>query len=189
MRPIATCRTRRTIILPARFADNSEPLPDLSSASAAEIACLLMASQLQEEGHTTQDEVDLGKFKKDHFTPRYDQVPLTKKDPQTLAEAMQSKFWPEWCTAIHEEVESIRAMGVYVEVDHLPPRRKAVGSHFVLHIKRDENVHISHFKARLVAQGFTQIPGQDFNHTFAPVACMDSIHWMLSVAATNNYEI
>jgi hypothetical protein len=188
-RSIAVRRNRRTIKLPSRFSDSSEALPDLSSASAAEITCLLMASQLQEEGRTTQDEVDFGSFDKESFMPRYDQVPITEKDPQSLTEAMLSKFWPEWCAAIHEEVESIRAMGVYVEVDHLPPGRKAVGSRFVLHIKRDENGHVSRFKARLVAQGFTQIPGQDFNHTFAPVARMDSIRSLLSVAAVHDFEI
>jgi hypothetical protein len=40
-----------------------------------------------------------------------------------------------------------------------------------------------------VAKGFTQIPGQDFNYTFAPVARWDSIRTVLSIATLNDYEL
>jgi hypothetical protein len=45
------------------------------------------------------------------------------------------------------------------------------------------------FKARLVAQGFSQIPGVDFGCTFAPVAKSLSIHVLSAYAATNNWEL
>ena len=60
---------------------------------------------------------------------------------------------------------------------------------WVLHIKRDKSNAISRFKACLVAKGFTQIPGQDFNYTFAPVARWDSIRTVLSLAAVHDYEL
>jgi len=108
--------------------------------------------------------------------------------PKTIHEARNSKYWPEWLSAIHQELASLEAMEVYQEVEELPPGKKAVGSKWVLVLKRDENGNISRFKVRLVAQGFTQIPGQDFTHTFAPVARWDSIRFVLSVAAMNDWD-
>jgi len=110
-------------------------------------------------------------------------------EPKNIREAMTSKYWPCWLEAIHRELASLDAMGVYQEVHDLPPGKKAVGSKWVLVLKRDENGDISRFKARLVAQGFTQIPGQDFTHTFAPVARWDSIRLILSIAAMNDWEL
>jgi hypothetical protein len=110
-------------------------------------------------------------------------------DPQTVSEARRSKYWTEWLAAIHEELESLKAKGVYEEVQSLPPGRKAVQHKWVLHIKRDKDGVISRFKARLVAKGFTQIPGQDFSFTFAPVARWDTIRSILCIAALNDYEV
>jgi hypothetical protein len=110
-------------------------------------------------------------------------------EPKNIREAVELRFWPEWLKAIHQELTSLEAMNVYQEVDKLPPGRKAVGSKWVLILKRDENGKISRFKARLVAQGFTQIPGQDFTHTFAPVARWDLIRLLLSVATTHDWEL
>jgi hypothetical protein len=110
-------------------------------------------------------------------------------DPQTIAEAKRSKYWTNWLSAIHEELESLKTKGVYEEVTSMPPNRKAVQCKWVLHIKRDKDGTISRFKARLVAKGFTQIPGQDFTFTFAPVARWDSIRSILCIAALHDYEL
>lgn len=107
-------------------------------------------------------------------------------DPQSISEAQRTIYWGQWLAAIYEELEALKAKGVYEEVEELPRGRKAVGSKWVLHIKRNENGHIARFKARLVAKGFTQIPGQDFNFTFAPVARWDSIRSILAIAATQD---
>lgn len=111
------------------------------------------------------------------------------KDPQTIQEAQKSKYWVRWLTAIHEEKESLVAKEVFQEIEVVPPGRRAIGSRFVFRIKRDEHGHIVRFKVRLVAQGFTQIPGQDFTFTFAPVARWDSIRFLLALAAVRDYEI
>lgn len=105
------------------------------------------------------------------------------KDPKTIADACQSKYWSHWLSAIHEELEALKAKGVYKEVKALPHGRKAVTSKWALHIKRDSDGQIARFKARLVAKGFTQIPGQDFTYTFAPVARWDFICTILAISA------
>jgi len=63
---------------------------------------------------------------------------LTLDEP-TMQQAMESEDWPEWLAAIHRELESLKAMDVYEDVDALPSVKKAIGSKWVLLIKRDEN--------------------------------------------------
>ena len=69
------------------------------------------------------------------------------RDPQSIPEAKRSKYWAEWLSAIQEELASLNAKGVYDEVRSLPPDRKPVQCKWVLHIKRDKDGTISHFKA------------------------------------------
>jgi hypothetical protein len=111
------------------------------------------------------------------------------KDPNTVNEARRSKYWNEWLAAINEELAALKAKEVYEPVKHLPDGRRAVQSKWVLHIKQDQNNAITRFKARLVAKGFTQIPRQDFNHTFTPVARWDSIRAILAIATMNDFEL
>jgi hypothetical protein len=113
----------------------------------------------------------------------------TAVDPNSVKEARNSKYWNEWLAAMQEELASLKAKGMYQPVHTLPASRRAVQHKWVLHIKHDKSNTISCFKARLVAKGFTQIPGQDFNYTFAPVACWDSIRTVLSLATIHDYEL
>ena len=45
------------------------------------------------------------------------------------------------------------------------------------------------YRARLVAQGFTQLYGVDFQETFAPVARLSSIRMTIALAASGNWEL
>jgi hypothetical protein len=110
-------------------------------------------------------------------------------DPLTLWHVEQSRYWNKWLTTMHEELEALKAKGVYEEVEHLSHGRKAVQCKWVLHIKRDKDGQISCFKGHLVAKGFTQILGQDFSFTFTPVTCWDSIHSTLCITALNDLEL
>ncbi|QRV97073.1 Retrovirus-related Pol polyprotein from transposon TNT 1-94 [Ceratobasidium sp. AG-Ba] len=56
-------------------------------------------------------------------------------------------------------------------------------------IKRDENGTPIHYRARLVAQGFSQAPGIDFGQTFAPVVRLDSIRAIASLANQNDWDL
>lgn len=108
------------------------------------------------------------------------------QDPKTVHKAQSSTYWTHWLAAIYEELESLKAKGVYEDISHLPPGQKAVDCKWVLHIKRNRDGLISRFKKRLVAKGFTQIPGQDFTYTFAPVARWESMRAVLTLAADEN---
>ena len=110
------------------------------------------------------------------------------QEPQSLEAAMRSPDWPLWEAAIQKELGSIRSFETWELVDP-PPNTNIVGSKFVFRIKRNADGSIASYKARLVAQGFSQIPGLDFTETFAPVAKLTSIRILLAMAARNDWEI
>jgi hypothetical protein len=79
-------------------------------------------------------------------------------------------------------------MGVYEIVPH-PKGRKVVGSKWVFRIKRGPDREIQKYKARVVAQDFTQIEGVDYDKTFTPVAKLSSLRAILAIATEFNLEV
>ena len=99
----------------------------------------------------------------------------------TLKEAFASEDAQQWQEAIRKELDGLEAMGTWEIVDK-PPNANLVDSKIVLRLKLDaDGVPIRH-KARLVARGFTQREGIDFEETFAPVAPLSAIRALLALA-------
>lgn len=109
-------------------------------------------------------------------------------EPKTHRQAMNSPDRAEWEAAEQYELDQIQRLGTFKLVP-LPRDRKAIGSKWVYKIKRDADGNITTYRARLVAQGFTQKPGVDFLETYAPVAKIESIRLLLALAATLDWEI
>ena len=97
------------------------------------------------------------------------------KEPTTLREALDSPDAEQWKQAIEKEVQALQDMGTFTVIDDLPKERKAVSSKLVFRVKRNADGSIERFKARLVARGYSQVPGMDFDETFAPVVKLTSI--------------
>lgn len=101
---------------------------------------------------------------------------------------MESDDCSEWLKAIEEELNLIDGLGTF-ELAELPPGRKAILSKWVFRIKHDAPGTITRYKDRLIACGYTQIPGVDFFKTYAPVAHIESFHILLALAAHFDWEI
>jgi transposase InsO family protein len=112
----------------------------------------------------------------------------TSGDPRTYAQAMARDDAAEWEAACEAEHRAFERMGVYEVVPH-PKDRKVVGSKWVFRIKRGPDGAIQKYKARVVAQGFTQIEGVDYDETFAPVAKFASLRVILALAAERDLEV
>jgi hypothetical protein len=70
----------------------------------------------------------------------------------------------------------------------LPVGRKAIGNHWVLEFKED-NKGGPVYKAHLVAQGFSQIPGVDYGATFAPILKTASLRIIAALTCKNNWDL
>ena len=53
----------------------------------------------------------------------------------------------------------------------------------VYEIKMKANAEIDRYKARLVAKGFKQIKGYDYEEIFSPVARMETVTLIITLAA------
>ncbi|WVZ82883.1 hypothetical protein U9M48_030091 [Paspalum notatum var. saurae] len=100
-------------------------------------------------------------------------------EPASVEEAKASK---EWHMAMLEEMGSIEENKTWSLVD-LPRRHRAIGLKWVCKLKRDEHGEIVKHKARLIAKGYVQRQGVDFEEVFAPVARMESVRVALAMAA------
>ena len=70
-----------------------------------------------------------------------------------------------------------------------PENINIIGSKWVYKVKKDAAGNIVHYKARLVAQGFFQVPSIDYFNTFETVAKLASIWTVLAIAVAQDFEI
>ncbi|GJU27835.1 retrovirus-related pol polyprotein from transposon TNT 1-94 [Tanacetum coccineum] len=92
-------------------------------------------------------------------------------EPKDVKEALKDE---SWVVAIQEELNQFVANDVW-ELVPLPISQLAIGTKWVFRNKLDENGIVSRNKARLVAQGYNQQEGIDYDETYAPVARLESI--------------
>ncbi len=121
------------------------------------------------------------------FIALHSVVPTSTDEP-SLQEAMNSDYAKEWQEAIDTELAGMWEKGVFSDVP-MPPDRKPVGTKFVLKIKRNADGTIERFKARLVAQGFSQQQGIDYGQTFSPVVATDVLRTILALAAAKSWDV
>ena len=89
---------------------------------------------------------------------------------------------------MQEELEQFVRNDVWFLVSR-PKDTNVIGTKWVFKNKTDTAGNITRNKARLVAQGYTQIEGIDFDETFAPVARIESIRLLLAVACILNVKL
>lgn len=70
-----------------------------------------------------------------------------------------------------------------------PSDHNVIGTKWIFKNKSEENGIVVRNKARLVAQGYTQVEGIDFDDTFAPMAILESIRILLSIACHLNFKL
>lgn len=103
-------------------------------------------------------------------------------EPKSYEEAISCKEKEKWIAAMHEEMKSLKTNNTW-ETTKLPDDRRAIGCKWVFKTKTNADGSIQRYKARLVAQGFSQKFGTDYNEIFAPVVRQATFRTLLSVAA------
>ena len=95
---------------------------------------------------------------------------------------------PKWKEAINEEIKALWKNNTW-EVANLPKGKNTVGCKWVFTIKYKSDDTIERYKSRLVAKEYTQSYGIDYQETFAPVAKINFVLVLLSVAVNNDWPL
>ncbi|KAJ9561084.1 hypothetical protein OSB04_006244 [Centaurea solstitialis] len=90
---------------------------------------------------------------------------------------------PQWRDAMADEYSALLRNGTWTLVPRVPGSN-IVDSKWVFKIKQDLQGAIQRYKARLLAKGFRQQPGIDYEDTFSPVVKATTIRLVLSLAVT-----
>ena len=109
-------------------------------------------------------------------------------EPTSMTEALASPDKVKWKEAMEKEMESLQKNDVWDLVE-LPKGRKAVGSKWVFKLKVGPDGMVHRHKARLVAQGFSQKYGLDYDETFSPVVRFESLRTVISLAVQNGLKL
>ena len=87
-----------------------------------------------------------------------------------------------------EEIECIEKNQTWELVD-VPKDKDVTSVEWIYKTKQYADGNVQKHKARMVAIGFTQQLGIDFNETFAPVPCMDTVRTILAIATQNKWHV
>jgi hypothetical protein len=110
---------------------------------------------------------------------------FTDGDPITFAEAVKSEKWRK---AMDQEIQAIEKNDTW-DLTVLPSEGKTIGVKWVFKTKFNENREVEKYKARLIAKGYCQQQGINYAKVFSPVARLDTIRIVISIAAQKSWVI
>ncbi|KAL6335511.1 hypothetical protein AAG906_029754 [Vitis piasezkii] len=121
--------------------------------------------------------------------PKYANVAIVEdanaKEPETFAEAFQN---PDWSKAMKEEITALKRNQTW-ELVPKPRDVEPISYKWVYKIKRRIDGSIERHKAHLVARGFSQQYGLDYDETFSPVAKLTTVRVLLALAANKDWDL
>ncbi|KAL0433661.1 UNVERIFIED_CONTAM: Retrovirus-related Pol polyprotein from transposon TNT 1-94, partial [Sesamum latifolium] len=112
-----------------------------------------------------------------------------ENDPQTIEECRHRNDWKSWKKSIQDELNSLNKREVFGPITPTPKGVKPVGYKWVFVRKRNEQNKVVRYKARLVAQGFTQKPGIDYTKTYSPVVDATTLKCLISLSVIEQLQM
>src|SRR5215216_266325 len=107
---------------------------------------------------------------------------LDHDKPTNYEEAMMSPDSAKWLEAMKFEIGSMYENKAWTLVD-LPDDRQAIENKWIFKRKTDDDSSVTIYKARIVAKGFRQVQGVDYDEIFSLVSMLKSVRIILAIAA------
>ncbi|GKD19057.1 putative ribonuclease H-like domain-containing protein, partial [Tanacetum coccineum] len=110
---------------------------------------------------------------------------LSQEEPKKVIQELKD---PSWIEAMQEELLQFKLQQIWTLVN-LPLGKRAISTKWVYRNKKDERGIVIRNKAMLVAQGYTQEEGIDYDEVFAPVARIEAIRLFLAYALFKDFIV
>jgi hypothetical protein len=110
---------------------------------------------------------------------------LADAEPIDYRDGLKSSVWKK---AMEEELQSIEKNQTWKLVN-LPNKKKKIDVKWVFKVKLNPDVTISKHKVRLIARGFLQKQGVDYNEVFAPIARIETVGLVVTLACKNIWDL
>ena len=110
-------------------------------------------------------------------------------EPRTLRKTLLSPHSKQWKKVVESKFNQLVKTKVFDWIEHLPNNKKAIGNRIVFKEKLDGYGKHIKFKAQIVTQGFSQVPGLDFTETFSLVARFTMLWIFLALTAFLNLKL
>jgi hypothetical protein len=114
------------------------------------------------------------------------QAYISMIEPKKVFEALEDS---NWLDAMNEELNNFKHNNVWVLVEKPKECFNVIGTEWIFKNKQDEHGIFVRNKARLVAQGFSQVEGIEFGETYTPMARLESICILLAYATQQNFKL
>nr|GFC29991.1 Gag-Pol polyprotein [Tanacetum cinerariifolium] len=188
--PAPTCQTMASVQI------STDPAPECQTM-ALEHNSLSPGRKCQEnmshrdKTDTTSNELDL------LFSLMFDELlngsskmcmfalTVSRTEPKNIKEAMADSAWIE---SMQEELHQFDRLDVWELVDR-PLCTNVVNLKWLWKNKRDEENTVNRNKSRLVAKGYAQKEGVDFEESFAPVARLEAVRLFIAYAAYKSFTV
>ncbi|XP_048527792.1 uncharacterized protein LOC125507164 [Triticum urartu] len=135
------------------------------------------------------DDLDIGNFVSyKALSPSYKAFVASLQTVSIPKDWKAAKQDPKWRESMIEELEALKKNKTWV-LTTLPAGKKAVSCKWIFTVKQNPEGKVELYKARLVARGYSQTYGIDYDETFAPVAKMNTVRVLVSCAANFGWKL
>lgn len=110
------------------------------------------------------------------------------EEPRNRNEALSAADREEWIKAMDEEMKAINENRTWT-LTELPKDKRAIGCKWIFKRKKNKITGLMKYKARLVAQGFSQRYGIDYDEVFAPMVRATTLLLLIAIAAQRKLKI
>ncbi|PLW22360.1 hypothetical protein PCASD_15893 [Puccinia coronata f. sp. avenae] len=107
--------------------------------------------------------------------------------PKTWRQLLKSPNKARWLRAADDEFALLLGMQTWNLVPR-PAKRRIIKSKWVFKVKRQPDNTIQKLKARLVAMGYSQVHGTDYDEVFSPTLRLETLRLILSLLAANDWK-
>ena len=113
---------------------------------------------------------------------------IGKDKPKSAQDAVLGTNKKEWASSMADEMMSLIDNKVF-DIVRKPSNRKIVSCRWVYALKRNGSGDVYRFKSRLVAKGYSQTQGIDYDEVFAPVVRYDTLRFLMAYSARHDFEL